>query len=453
MKDKDLNKLLYKRNSAWKNLDESAAYEFSREYINFLNEVKTEWDAAGFFVETLKKAGFSNEHDIHNMKKYYVHNDKMLIAANIPAAKPKYLRIIIAHIDSPRIDLKQNPLYEDTAMAFLKTHYYGGLKKYQWLNIPLELHGRVFTKDGKEIRIAIGTSDDDEYFVISDLLPHLSHKLVDTKKVKEAFLGENLRILAGNRPISFNDKEKAPVKLRVLQILNEKYGITERDLLTSEFEAVPAFRVKYIGFDKSMIGGYGQDDRICAFCAVRALVQKTTDTASILVLADKEEIGSDGSTGAKSKVIRNILKNWFTKSDIDDLLMNSKALSADVNSAVDPNFESVFEKENNSLLGFGIVLTKVTGSGGKYSASEAEARFVSQIVNLLDGEKICWQIGEMGKIDEGGGGTVAKYIAQYGMDILDAGPAVIGMHSPYEITSVADLFMTYKAYLTFYEKS
>lgn len=443
-----IEKLEYKRPSAWQWLDEKKAFLFAETYINFLNSVKTEWDAVDFFVDKLKKAGFTEN---RGRKRYYVHKDRMLIAAKIASPNPDYLRLIIAHIDAPRLDLKQNPLYEDSSIAMFKTHYYGGIKKYHWLNIPLELHGRVFTKTGKEKRIVIGAAADEPVLVISDLLPHLSKKVVDSKKVNEAFQAENLRVLVGNRPIDFDEKTKNPVKLQILKILKEKYDISERDFLTAEFEIVPNLIARFVGLDRSMIGGYGQDDRISAFCAVNAFLASKGKGNEVLVLVDKEEIGSDGSTGAKSKVIRNVLKQFYNKSDIDMLLMKSKALSADVNSAVDPNFMSVFEVDNNSLLGYGIVLTKVTGSGGKYSASEADARFVSQVTRILDDNKVAWQIGEIGKVDEGGGGTVAKFIAEYGMDILDAGPAVLGMHSPYEVTSVADLYMTYRAYTVFYE--
>lgn len=442
--------LAFTRKSAWSKTGEKDAVQFAVGYIDFLNKVKTEWEAVDYFKELLAKKGFSEK---SNTKKMFIHKDKLLIAGDITDLGKSDLKLIIAHIDSPRIDLKQNPLYEETGIAYLKTHYYGGLKKYQWLNIPLELHGRVFMKSGEEKRITLGTSADDPYFVISDLLPHLSHKTVDEKSVKDAFPGENLRVMAGNMPFQPKDDDiKDAVKLNILKLLNEKYGITEEDFLTSEFEIVPGLKSRFIGFDKSMIGGYGQDDRICAYSAVNALLDSSIKGPCIVMLVDREEIGSDGNTGAKSHVLRNTLKKWLGTRDIDDALMNSFALSADVNSAVDPNFKEVFEPDNNSMLGFGIVVTKFTGSGGKYSASEADARYLARLRSIFEKNKVVWQIGEIGKVDLGGGGTIAKYLAEYGMDIVDAGPAVMGMHSPYEVTSSADLLMTYKAFKAFFEK-
>ena len=365
------------------------------------------------------------------------------------------ISILGSHIDAPRLDLKQNPLYEDTELAFFKTHYYGGIKKYQWLTIPLAIHGVVVKGDGTSVEIVIGEDEDDPVFNITDLLPHLAREQMQ-KKMSEAVTGEGLNVLLGSMPYK-DDKVKEKVKLSILSILNKRYGIMEEDFQSAELEIVPAQKARDVGFDKSMVGGYGQDDRVCAYPALRALLDtEAPERTVVCLLTDKEEIGSMGNTGAKSSLLVDFVANIIalTEDAYSDLKLRScfsrsKMLSADVNAAVDPNYESVYEKRNATYLGHGIVLQKYTGARGKYDSSDASAEFFGEIRKLFNDNGIMWQTGELGKVDEGGGGTIAQFAANLGIDVLDCGIAVLSMHSPFEITSKIDIYMTYNAYKVF----
>lgn len=460
-------KLSFKQQTIWdKASDEEIkkSFDFSEEYKHFLDISKTERE---FTVNAEKLAvseGFvsleelikSNTKAKPGTKVYYVNRNKSAVFAVI-GNKPLEdgVNILGAHIDSPRIDLKQNPLYEDTELVYFKTHYYGGLKKYQWLTIPLAIHGIVIKGDGTPVEIVIGEQEDDPVFNITDLLPHLAKEQMQ-KKMSEAITGEGLNLLLGSIPYK-DEKVKEKVKLNILNILNKRYGIVEEDFQSAELEIVPAQRARDVGLDKSMVGGYGQDDRVCAYPALKAVLDiSIPERTAVCLLTDKEEIGSMGNTGAQSNLLSDFLANLvaLTTNDYSDLkvrscLSKSKMLSADVNAAVDPNYDNVYEKRNATYLGRGIVLQKYTGSRGKYDASDASAEFVGEVRKLFNDNNISWQTGELGKVDEGGGGTIAQYAANLGIDVLDCGIAVLSMHSPFEITSKVDIYTTYKAYKIF----
>ncbi|RLB17167.1 MAG: aminopeptidase, partial [Deltaproteobacteria bacterium] len=379
-----------------------------------------------------------------------------------PGKEPieKGVRIIVSHIDSPRLDLKQRPLYEDVDLAFLKTHYYGGIKKFQWLSRPLAIHGRIVKKDGKTVDLSIGEAASDPVFTVLDLLPHLARKVQYEKKLGEAIAGEKLNLIVGSLPLG--DKEtKERFKLGVLNLLNETYGLTEEDLLSAELEVVPAGSARDVGWDRSLVGAYGQDDRICAYTSLSALMDtKEISKTAVALFVDKEEIGSDGATGAKSRFLESVIGDLMetlgqrpSAIEISRILSRSRALSADVNGALDPDYQEVHEKQNAARMGYGVCITKFTGSGGKYNANDADAEYVGWLRNLFNRKKVIWQTGELGRIDEGGGGTVAKFLAPYGMDIVDCGPAVLSMHSPFEVSHKGDLYMTYKGFRAFFEIS
>ncbi|NLP07477.1 MAG: aminopeptidase [Clostridiaceae bacterium] len=460
-------RLLYKRQNIWEKVDEEyikKAFDFCEGYKSFLNTSKTEREFAANTEKLAVAAGFRKLDDLISSntrlkpgdKVYHINRKKSAVLA-VVGNKPlsEGVNILGSHIDAPRLDLKQNPLYEDTQMAFFKTHYYGGIKKYQWLTIPLAIHGVVVKGDGTTVEIVVGEDEDDPVFSITDLLPHLAREQMQ-KKMSEAVTGEGLNLLLGSIP--FNDeKVKEKVKLNILSILNKRYGIVEEDFQSAELEIVPAQKARDVGFDKSMIGGYGQDDRVCAYPALRALLDiDVPERTAVCLLTDKEEIGSMGNTGAQSNLLEDFLANVIalTEDPYSDLkvrscLSRSKMLSADVNAAVDPNYESVYEKRNATYLGHGIVLQKYTGARGKYDASDASAEFVGEVRKLFNDNGIIWQTGELGKVDEGGGGTIAQYAANLGIDVLDCGIAVLSMHSPFEITSKIDIYMTYNAYKVF----
>ena len=465
---KDLiSKLALKKMIAWDHFgerDEKQIVSFSQKYIHFLNRAKTEREAIG---EILKQAKYSGFNDISGQRNvgnrfYQINRNKNIALCHFGKKDIRQgIRLIVSHIDSPRLDLKPNPLYEDQDLALLRTHYYGGIKKYQWVAIPLALHGVVIRSDGRKIELGIGEDPADPVFTISDLLPHLARKIMETKKIKDAVEGEKLTVLFGHQPISGNKKEKERVKLNILRLLHEKYKITEEDLISAEIEIVPAFKARDVGLDRSMIGGYGQDDRICAYTSMEAIFAlKEPQYTSVVLFLDKEEIGSEGNTGAQSRFFEIVVGRLIQKAGLKheegllrEILFRSKALSADVNAGLDPNYADVVEKQNASLLGYGVNIGKYTGSGGKYSDSDAGAEYLGEIRRLFNEQKIAWQAKELGKVDEGGGGTVAKFLAVYGMDMIDCGPPVLGMHSPFEVASKADLYETYKAYQVFLAKS
>lgn len=356
------------------------------------------------------------------------------------------VNITAAHIDSPRLDLKPNPLYEEIELALFKTHYYGGIRKYQWTAIPLALHGVFVKKDGTVIDVNIGEDESDPKFVVNDLLPHLAAEQ-SKRTLADGIKGEELNILIGSHPLTDGEGSEL-VKLNILSILNEKYGVTEADFLSAELECVPAFKASDIGLDRSMIGAYGQDDRVCAYPALMAALNtEKPERTLVTILADKEEIGSDGNTGLNSAflkyVVGDIAKN--EGADVSRVLRASQCLSADVNAAMDPTFQDVMERRNAAFLNYGVVITKYTGARGKSSTSDASAEYVGKIRAMLDNANILWQTGELGKVDLGGGGTVAMYIANLGVDVVDLGIPVLSMHAPFETTSKLDIYMAYLA--------
>ncbi len=467
-KSKLESKLMMKKVWCWETLTDrkrKTIYNFCEGYKDFLNAAKTEREAITEFVDLLERKGFKALDEIKTVKagtKIYVinRNKSMIIAKFGKEPLEKGFNIITSHIDAPRLDLKQHPLYEDaeTKLALFKTHYYGGIKKYQWVNIPLALHGTMVKSNGKVITVKIGESPDDPVLVITDLLPHLARTKQSKRRLPEGIKGEELNILIGSQPIK-EKSVKSKVKLWALDYLNKKYGIVEEDFISADLEIVPADNARDIGFDRSMIGAYGQDDRVCAYTSVRALVDiGTPKYTAIAVLYDKEEIGSEGYSSARSKFFENAigdlisLKNAeYRDSYLRKVLENSRALSSDVNAGINPIFPDVHEKRNAAKLGYGLVITKFTGSGGKFGSSEASAEFVGKIRNILNKNKIPWQSAELGKVDEGGGGTVAKHVARYNMDVLDCGPPLLSMHSPFEISSKIDVYSTYEAYVAFYK--
>lgn len=444
---KKIDKFIYKKKSAWDIFNEDQIkqiFSFADEYKIFLNNAKTEREA----INEIKKYAQK-----HNKKIFINRNSSAAIIVEGEKKISEGLRIVISHVDSPRLDLKQVPLFEDSDSntALFETHYYGGIKKFQWLTIPLSIHGVIIKKDGSKIDLSIGENDNDPVFHVADILPHLSYEIQDTKKIKEAIKGENLDIVIGNIPIREDEKDK--IKKAVLNRLHKDYGLIEEDFISAELEAVPAFKARDIGFDKSLIGSYGQDDRSSVFCSLKSVIElKKPKYTAISLFVDKEEIGSEGSTSAQStSFIRSIIKQIDSKVDIDEVMLKSKVISADVDAAVTPNFTDVFELKNSASLGDGVAMSKFTGHGGKYSANDASAEFVSEIRMLLNNKKIPWQTGELGKVDKGGGGTVAKYFSRLGMEVIDLGPPVLSMHSPFEVISKADLYSTYLAYKAFLE--
>ncbi len=433
-----------------------AADKFNEGYKNYLDCGKTEREAVKAAVEIAKKAGFTE----FKIGKKYKAGDKVysnnrgkavIFAVFGKEDIEKGVNILAAHIDSPRLDLKQNPLYEEKELAFFKTHYYGGIKKYQWTTVPMALHGVISKKDGSVIDVVIGEDDKDPVFVVTDLLIHLAQEQMKLN-ASEVVKGEQLNVLIGSRPFK-DDEGSELVKLNIMNILFEKYGIVEEDFLSAELEVVPAFKAKDIGFDRSMVGAYGQDDRVCAYTALMATadIKGVPSKTVVTVLTDKEETGSDGSTGLCSSYLEYFIYDIaesFGKNG-RHVLSASKCLSADVNAGFDPNFPEPFEKMNCAYVGKGTCLTKFTGSRGKSGTNDASAEFVGYVRKIFDDNKVIWQTAELGKVDFGGGGTVAKYIANLDVDTIDLGVPVLSMHAPFEITAKNDVYMTYKAFTAF----
>lgn len=430
---------------------------FCEDYKAFLNAAKTEREAVEYSINLAKEKGFT-EFDI---KKSYKPNDKVYFNNRNKAViftvfgednLSDGVLLAAAHVDSPRLDLKPCPLYEASELALFKTHYYGGIKKYQWATMPLSLHGVVIKKDMTKISVCIGENDDEPNFCVTDLLPHLGREQMN-KPAAKFIDGENLNVLIGSRPFK-SDEGSELVKLNIIKLLNEKYGIKEEDFLCAELSLVPAYKARDIGFDKSMIGSYGQDDRVCAYAALQAILNcENPKKTSITVLTDKEEIGSNGNTGLESNYLKFFIADLAYMYNLEPrhVLSKSKCLSADVNAAFDPNYADVYEQNNSCYLNYGTVLTKYTGSGGKYDASDASAEFMAEIRSILDTNNVIWQTGELGKVDAGGGGTVSKFIAGLNMDVVDLGVPVLSMHSPFEVVSKIDTFMTYKAIFSFFK--
>ncbi|MBE6776942.1 MAG: aminopeptidase [Ruminococcaceae bacterium] len=434
-------------------LGEIATY--CEEYKKFLDDAKTEREAVKTALDMAKKKGFT---EFEYGKKYnvgdkvYFNNRGKTVAFAVigEQAIDNGANITAAHIDSPRLDLKPNPLYEEIELALFKTHYYGGIKKYQWAAIPLSLHGVFALKDGSVIEVCIGEKDDEPKFVINDLLPHLATEQ-SKRTLNEGIKGEELNVLIGSHPFKDDDASEL-VKLNILNILNQKYGINEADFLSAELEIVPAFKACDIGLDRSMIGAYGQDDRVCAYPALTAILKvENPEKTAIAILADKEEIGSMGNTGLESDFLRFVIGDIAKCQNVDPTvaLRNSKCLSADVNAALDPTFQDVSERRNASKVNYGVVVTKYTGARGKSGTSDAGAEYVAYVRNMLDNAGITWQTGELGKVDAGGGGTVAQYIANMGVDVIDLGVPVLSMHAPFETTAKFDVYMCYRAMYEF----
>jgi len=449
------------------------AFEFAEGYKEFLSECKTEREVVEWVVKRLEKNFLEIESkgafppSKTGRKFYLVNRGKSLILA-ILGERPtrEGARIVLAHVDSPRIDLKVNPLYEEEKIAWFKTQYYGGIKKYQWPAIPLAIHGVVVLANGRKVCLNIGEKPIDPVFSITDLLPHLSQKQLE-KKLEEAVEGEEMNLVIGSRPIANSklktqnsklDEKKDLVKLGILELLNREYGISEEDLVSADLEIVPAGRARDLGFDQSLVGGYGQDDRICVYAALQAFLslEKPTKTC-FLVLVDKEETGSESNTGALSCFIPDFVseilyleEKQHDENVLRDCLACSKAISADVTVAFDPDYKEVFDSYNTARLGAGVVLEKYTGRRGKMGTNEATAEYVAEIRKIFDEKEILWQTGGLGKVDLGGGGTIAMFLARHNLDVVDLGPAILSMHSPFEISSKIDLFAAFEAYRAFW---
>lgn len=468
-----------KKNAWQKYSDTKPIFDFAEEYRKFISECKTERECVSYFIKEAERLGFKNIQDIKESKKKLTAGDKVYVTSMqkilclfVIGERPleEGLNILGAHIDSPRLDIKQNPLYEDNDLALLDTHYYGGVKKYQWVTLPLALHGVVAKKDGSVINISIGEKPGESVFGVSDLLIHLAQKQLD-KKGKEVVEGESLNILVGSIPLkeenkddvtkditTRDDKNKNPVKALILKILKEKYNIDEDDFLSAELEAVPAGEAKNYGLDSSMIMGYGQDDRVCAFPSFKAITSFESivpQRTAVCLLVDKEEIGSVGATGMQSRFFENAVAEVlnlctpYNELTLRRLLSSSKMLSSDVSAAFDPNYPDVMDKANSAFLCGGIALNKFTGSRGKSGSNDANAEYIARVRRMFDENDVSFQMCELGKVDQGGGGTIAYIMANYGMNVIDSGVAVLNMHAPWEITSKVDIYESLKGYKAF----
>lgn len=467
MEDKELfESLALKRKNVYEEITDSEKAEMLSlcdEYRGFLDNGKTERECVKEIVKKAEENGFVPLESKATLqagdKIYAVNRLKNVFMAVIGTEDiTDGINIVGSHIDSPRLDLKQNPLYESTDMALLKTHYYGGIKKYQWTALPLAIHGVIITADGRKTELSIGEKDSDPVFCITDLLPHLAKDQM-SKKMTEGIEAENMNILIAGMPEKSKDvKEK--VKFAVLKLLNEKYGMCEKDFQSAEIEIVPAGKSRNVGLDESFVGAYGQDDRVCAFTALKGILDiKTPQKTAAAFFADKEEIGSMGNTGSQSAFMQMIIAEIVEKATgscsitaYNKTISRSACMSSDVNAAVDPNYEYVSEKNNASYAGYGVALTKYTGARGKYDSSDANAEFVYQIGKIMDGNGVIWQTGELGKVDQGGGGTIAQYVANLNMDVIDCGVPVLSMHAPFEVTAKGDIYMAYRAYKAFYKE-
>lgn len=465
MTDKELyESLTMERKNAYLIMSDDEKSEMKSlcdEYRKFLDSGKTERECVREAVAAAKNAGFVDLDTVSSLKcgdkVYKLNRGKNIFMAVIGSEDiSEGINIAGAHIDSPRLDLKQNPLYESTDMAFLKTHYYGGLKKYQWPTIPLAIHGVIYNADGEKLEICIGERDDDPVFVITDLLPHLAKDQM-SKKMTEGIEGESMNVLIGGIPIDAEDvKEK--VKFSVLKLLNERYGITEKSFVSAEIEIVPAYKARNVGLDESFVGAYGHDDRVCAYTTLRGILDiPVPRKTAVAILVDKEEIGSMGNTGAQSAFmlmtiaeLTEKLTGSCTVTELNKIISNSVCMSSDVSAAVDPNYLSVSEERNSSYAGYGVAIMKYTGARGKYDSSDASAELVHRIGSVMDENGVVWQTGELGKIDQGGGGTIAQYVANLNMDVIDCGVPVLSMHSPFEVVAKSDVYMAYRAYKAFY---
>lgn len=451
-------KLFYEKKNGLLKADEATLekmQEYCEGYKTYLDNAKTEREAVATAIALAEEKGFvpfviGKQYNAGD--KVYFNNRGKTVAFAVIGKQPadNGVNITAAHVDSPRLDLKPNPLYEELELALFKTHYYGGIKKYQWTALPLALHGVFAKKDGSIVEVNIGEDDADPKFVINDLLPHLAREQ-SKRTLSEGIRGEELNVLIGSMPFK-SDEGSELVKLNILKLLNEKYGIVEEDFLSAELELVPAAKACDIGFDRSLVGAYGQDDRVCAYPALTAILDiDAPNKTAIAILTDKEEIGSMGNTGLQSDFLNHVIHDICVMQNCDETVAkrNSKCLSADVNAGTDPTFQDVMERRNASFLNYGVVVTKYTGGGGKSSTSDASAEYVAEIRAMLDRANIIWQTGELGKVDAGGGGTVAMYVANLGIDVIDLGVPVLSMHAPYETTSKLDVYMCYRAMYEF----
>ena len=465
MEEKLSDKLFNKKKVGWEDVspeEKNEIFAFCDGYMKFLNKAKTERE---FIAQAKIKAEENGYRDISEFdslnvgdKVYFINRDKSMYLAIIGSEKIENgMHIIGSHVDSPRLDLKPNPIYEDGGFAYFKTHYYGGIKKYQWTTIPISIHGVIVKANGEKITVNIGEDENDPIFTITDLLPHLAQDQMQ-KKLSTAIDGEDLNLLIGSIPYE-NKEESDRVKLNILKLLNDKYGITETDLLSSEIELIPAFKARSLGFDSSMVAAYGQDDKVCAYASLEAMMhlQNVKNTA-ICILADKEEIGSMGNTGMESHMFDYFISELLNKIGenrpnlLDKVFCYSKMLSSDVDAGFDPIYASVSDKNNAGFLGRGIGLNKYTGARGKSGASDANAEYVAWIRNVLEKNDIKYQISELGKVDIGGGGTIAYILANKGVDVIDCGVPVLSMHAPYEVTSKYDIYSAYKTYKAFWQE-
>ena len=455
--------LEYEPKSAWEayasKKHAKAMDGLAADYLKFLSECKTERLVMDYVRAKVEAAGFVD--DLKAPLAYRFNRNKTCFLAR-KGKRPlsEGFRLVGAHADCPRLDLKQRPLYEDLDICLAKTHYYGGIRKYQWLTIPLALHGTVVKKSGESVTVCIGEDPKDPVLTITDLLPHLAYKEV-TKKVEDAFEAEKLNVVLGQSPVPApkdeKDKAKEPVKRKILEILNERYGIEEADFLSAEMQAVPAGPARYVGLDEALIGGYGQDDRSSVFCALEALLaEPEPEYCQIVLFWDKEEIGSEGATGAKSYFfeycMEELVDAWEPGARLSSVLMNGSALSADVSAAMDPDHKDVYEPLNAARLGYGPCFNKFTGHRGKVGANDAHPDFIGWLRSIFDGADIPWHMSELGKVDAGGGGTVAKFLAVYGMDVIDVGVPVLSMHSPFELSAKADIYACVLAFREFLKR-
>ncbi len=465
------NKLFYKKNFIWEKLnsdERTEVFDTSDDYRRFIDASKTERLSIKEIIKRAEAKGFVNFENIKEVKPgdrlYYINKEKNAVLVVIGKEKIENgMNIVGSHVDAPRIDIKQNPLYEEHGLSLLKTHYYGGIRKYQWVTIPLAMYGTVVKANGEIVDISIGDDEKDPIFYITDLLPHLAKDQND-KKLSEAIEGESLNVIIGSLPADCtgNDNEDGKdkkFKYNVLKILNEKYGMVEEDFQTAELEIVPAGKSRDVGIDRGMIAAYGHDDRVCAYTSLKAILEvKNTDKTAVALFVDKEEIGSVGNTGMQSMFFNNMVAELialqnnavYSELSLKRSLSNSSMLSSDVAAGVDPTYPQVSEIQNSPIMGKGVAMVKYTGSRGKSGANDANAEYIGKLRKLFNENNVVWQPAELGKVDQGGGGTIAYIMANYNMDVVDLGVPVLSMHAPYEIISKTDLYMTYKAYKVFY---
>lgn len=456
-------KLFDTKKNGWEKTSQEqgkAIFNYCNGYIKFLNESKTEREIVKNSCKIAREHGFKSIEEYESLKPgdkvYFINRDKNIFLVVIGKENIENgVNIIGAHADSPRLDLKPNPIYEDKGFAYFKTHYYGGIKKYQWTTIPLAIHGVIAKTNGEKIEITIGENEDEPIFTITDLLPHLAQEQMQ-KKLKDGVEGENLNLLIGSIPYN-DEKVSEKVKLNILNILNQKYGITERDFLSAEIELVPEFKCRSLGFDQSLIAGYGQDDKVSVYTSLTAILNiENPEKTAVCMLVDKEEIGSMGNTGMESNVFSTFMSEIINKLGVnrpnllDKMFCNSKMLSADVDAGFDPIYASVSDLHNASFLNKGVGIAKYTGVAGKANGSDANAEFVAYVRNIFESNNVTYQIAELGRVDLGGGGTIAYILANKGVEVLDCGVPVLSMHAPYEVTSKYDVYQAYRGYEAFF---